>query len=256
MSQASSTKLRAAAGKFVSADTRPSSADTHPGPGCRIRLDFKRPDPRIAQQLAEFETPDISDRLNRLYAPEPEIRCLTGENHKLAGTVCTVKVYPGDNLMVHKALDIAQPGDVIVIDAGRNNSTAVLGDLISMKARHRRIAGVIVDGYIRDLPNIRLLDFPVFARGTTPVGPLHRGPGEINYQICCGGVVVSPGDFVVADQAGVVVVPQDFAAKLYRQLVSKREESREYLAAVRQGTFSNEWVDKVLAETGCALVEK
>ncbi len=112
-----------------------------------------------------------------------------------SGPACTVKVYPGDNLMVHKS---ARPRP-----AGRRRSsstraartlTAVLGDLVSTKARHRGIAGFVVDGLIRDLPGIRALgDFPVFARGVTPIGPLHRGPGEINFPISAGGIVVQAG---------------------------------------------------------------
>jgi len=114
--------------------------------------------------------------------------------------------------MVHKSLDLAQPGDVIVVDAGASPMNAVLGDLISTKARHRGIGGFVVDGLIRDLPAIlELGDFPVFARGITPIGPLHRGPGEINYPICAGGIVVHPGDIVMGDQNGVVVVPREIA---------------------------------------------
>ena len=111
---------------------------------------------------------------------------------------------------------------------------AVLGDLISTKARHRGAAGFVVDGLVRDLPNIRELDaFPVFARGTTPIGPLHRGPGEINYPICCGGVVVNAGDIVVGDAMGVVVVPQGIAAELLERLQGPRLGQRRVLR-VRQ----------------------
>ncbi len=110
-----------------------------------------------------FATPDISDLLNRLYAVNPAITLLTDPGHTLVGSACTVKVFPGDNLMVHKALDVARPGDVIVVDAGGATTNAVLGDLISAKAKHRGIAGFVVDGLIRDLPAIAELDFPVFA---------------------------------------------------------------------------------------------
>jgi RraA family protein len=233
---------------------KPRSSELHPGPGFRVRLDFPRPDPAFIAQFARFATPDISDLLNRLYAVDPAIRCLTGSHHRLCGPACTVKVFPGDNLMVHKALDVAQPGDIVVIDTGRSASNAVLGDLVATKARHRQIAGFIVDGLIRDLPGIEPLDFPVFARGTTPVGPLHRGPGEINYAITCGGVVVNPGDIMVADGAGVVVVPRDIAAELLLRLKSHEETNEEYLAAVRRGEFSNQWVDRLLEQQGCPLV--
>ena len=189
---------------------KPQSAEMHPGPGFRLRYEIERPDPETVSGLGRHETPDISDLMNRLYAMEPEIRNMTDPDLRLVGPACTVKVYPGDNLMVHKALDIAQPGDVIVVDTSSSSLTAVLGDLVCTKARHRGIAGFIVDGLIRDLPAIRRLgDFPVFARDVTPKGPLHRGPGEIGHPISCGGIVVNPGDVVVADLNGVVVVPRD-----------------------------------------------
>jgi RraA family protein len=191
--------------------------------------------------------------LNRLYCVDSAISCLTGSHHRLCGPVCTVKVFPGDNLMVHKALDVAQPGDVIIVDAHGSQMNAVLGDIISTKARHRKISGFIVDGLIRDLPGILKLDFPVFARGTTPIGPLHRGPGEINYPIACGGTVVNAGDIVVADSAGIVVVPLDIADELLERLERHAATSASYLAAVERGEFSNQWVDRILNEHGCTV---
>jgi RraA family protein len=232
---------------------KPRSAELHPGPGFRVRPDFPRVDPGLARQFTLFPTPDISDLLNRLYAIDPGVRCLTGADHRLCGPACTVKVFPGDNLMVHKSLDVARPGDVVVVDAGGSPMNAVLGDLICTKAWHRGLQGFVVDGLVRDLPDIVLLDLPVFARGTTPIGPLHRGPGEINYPICCGGVVVNPGDLVVADQAGVVVVPREIAADLLQRLHSHRETNAAYLASVKRGDFSNAWVDRLLREHGCPL---
>ena len=232
---------------------KPKSAEMHPGPGFRVRRDITRLDRSLMNEFKAFTTPDISDLLNRLYALDSSIRCLTG-SHELCGPVCTVKVFPGDNLMVHKSLDIAKPGDIVVVDAGGSTENAVLGDLVSTKAKHRKIAGFIVDGLIRDLPAILSLDLPVFARGTTPIGPLHRGPGEINYPISCGGIVVNPGDLIVADAAGIVVVPKNIAAELLDRLKGHQESSAEYLAAVKRGDFSNKWVDTLLAEHGCPII--
>src|ERR1700733_3377558 len=198
--------------------TKPISAEMFPGPGFRVKADFHRLESNLMEQFTEFATPDISDMLNRLYAVDPGISSLTGKHHRLCGPACTVKVFPGDNLMVHKSLDVAKPGDIVVIDAGASDMNAVLGDLVSTKAKHRGIAGFIIDGLIRDLPGIIPLDMPVFARGTSPIGPLHRGPGEINYPISCGGIVVNPGDLVVADGAGIVVVPREIALELLGRL--------------------------------------
>jgi len=234
---------------------KPRSAELHPGPGFRVKTDFPRLEPELYKQFAEFATPDISDLLNRLYAMDPAIVCLTGSRHQLCGPACTVKVFPGDNLMVHKSLDVAQPGDIVVVDAGGSSMNAVLGDLVSTKAKHRLIAGFIVDGLIRDLPGILPLDFPVFARGTTSIGPLHRGPGEINFPISCGGIVVNPGDIIVGDAGGVVVIPREIAEKLLERLHSHKEVNAAYFESVRRGDFSNAWVDRLLAELGCPPAE-
>jgi regulator of RNase E activity RraA len=153
--------------------------------------------------------------------------------------------------MVHKSLDLAEPGDVVVVDTSSSMLTAVLGDLVCTKARHREIAGFVVDGLIRDLPAIRALgDFPVFARGVTPKGPLHRGPGEINHPVSCGGIVVNPGDVIVADLNGVVVVPRGIAAELLGRLRERASVETDYTAAVARGEFSNEWVDAALDSGG------
>jgi RraA family protein len=201
--------------------------------------------------LGRFETPDISDLMNRLYTMVADIRPMTGPTLPILGTAITVKTYPGDNLMVHKALDVAQPGDVIVVDTGGARRTAVLGDLVSAKARHRGIGGFVVDGLIRDLPGIlELKDLPIFARGVTPVGPLHRGPGEINYPVAVGGIVVQPGDVIVGDLNGVVVVPRDAAPDILRRLHEQEESLAAYTAAVARGEFSNAWVDTMLRDQG------
>jgi RraA family protein len=234
--------------------SKPRSAHIHPGPGFRVKLNFRRPAPELMQSFAPFPTPDISDQLNRLYAVDSAIQLMSNAEHRLIGPACTVKVFPGDNLMVHKALDVIEPGDVVIVDAGGSALNAVLGDLISTKAKHRGAAGFIVDGLVRDLPSIQELDFPVFARGTSPIGPLHRGPGEINYPICCGGVVVNPGDIIIGDAMGVVVVPQAIAAELLERLQAHQESSASYLDSVKRGIFSNAWVDQILATLDCPMV--
>ncbi len=230
---------------------KPKSADLHPGPGFRLRHEIERPDRELVARLARFDTPLISDHLNRLFTMSTAIQLLTDPAHRILGSACTVKVFPGDNLMVHKSLDIARPGDILVVDASGSALTAVLGDLISTKAKHRGIAGVVVDGLVRDLPAIRELgDFPIFARGVTPIGPLHRGPGEVNFPVSAGGIVVNPGDIIAGDLNGVVVVPRDVAETIALRLEVRSAIERDYQAAVQRGVFSNAWVDEVLEAAG------
>src|SRR5437899_7406901 len=229
-------------GNVVAPESRPpASADIFPGVGFRFRLEIPRVDYNVFEMFKDFAVADISDHLNRLYTVDARIRCLAGANRRLIAPACTVKVYPGDNLMVHKALDVAKPGDVVVVDARGSHANATLGDTISKKAQHRGIAGFIVDGYIRDLDGIQQIDYPVYARGATVVGPLHRGPGEINYSICCGGVVVNPGDIIVADSSGVVVLPLGCIRQLQAGLIHHTERAAAYLEKVRRGEFSNAW---------------
>ena len=204
------------------------------------------------EKFQEYEVPDISDTLNRLYALDSAIVPLAGGGKKISGNVCTVRVYPGDNLMVHKVLDIVQPGDVVVIDGhGSQTVNAVLGDIICTKAKFRGIQGFIVDGLIRDQPGIAEIGIPVFARGTTPVGPLHRGPGEINYPISCGGIVINPGDVIVADECGVVTIPRENVDEILARLETHKAKQGPYLEGVSRGEVSNAWVDDLLAAQGC-----
>jgi RraA family protein len=201
-----------------------------------------------------FETPEISDLMNRLYTMHTAIRPMTSPDLRILGPACTVKCFPGDNLMVHKALDIAAPGDVIVVDTSASMMTAVLGDTISMKARHRGIAGFVVDGVIRDLPAIiHMGDFPVFARATTPIGPLQRGPGEINHPVSVGGIVVQPGDLVIGDLNGIVVVPLEVVGDVLDRLVARAPAEQAYLQAVGRGEFSNAWVDDIISQSGLSI---
>jgi len=239
----------------MSAKSTPKSAQMNSGPGFRIRLDFERPSKELVKEYSQFETPDISDILNRMYAINTGIRNMAN-NENICGPVCTVKVFPGDNLMVHKVLDVAKPGDIVVIDAGGSKSNAVLGDLITSKAKHRGIAAFVIDGLIRDVPDVREVGIPVFARGETPIGPLHRGPGEINYPISCGGIVINPGDIIVGDSSGLVVVRQEFAKETLEKLYVQKKALESYVESVKKGEFSNQWVDDYLDATDCSISEK
>ena len=229
---------------------KPASSEMRGGPGFRVLEHFERSPVQIVQRLMQFETTDISDALNRMFTMDPLIRNVVG-NRPLYGAAITVKVFPGDNLMVHKALDVAQPGDVIVIDTSGEPRNAVVGDMIANKARHRKIGGFIIDGLVRDLPGIVEADVPIYAKGVTAFGPLHRGPGEIGYSISCGGIVVNPGDIVCADPSGIVVVRQEFANDTLAYLEKQRPTLSAYVDNVKKGAFSNAWVDQQLQADGC-----
>jgi RraA family protein len=231
---------------------RPQSSEMSGGPGFRIRSQFSRPPRHLCAAFADYEVADISDMMNRLYTTDCGIRNVAN-NARIVGPALCVKVFPGDNLMVHKALDLAQRGDILVVDTGSSTHNAVLGDLVANKARHRGFAGVIIDGLVRDIEGIVESGLPVFARGVTAFGPLHRGPGEVNYPISCGGVVVHPGDIIAADAGGVVIIPQAHATDVLARLDARREALAEYTANVKKGVFSNAWVDAQLEEANCPI---
>lgn len=225
------------------------------GPGFRLRREIDRVPPDIVERFRAVDVALVSDLMNRLYTLRPGLRPIVPPaDGVLVGTACTVKVFPGDNLMVHASLDVARPGDVVMIDTAGATTNAVLGDMVANKARARGISGFIVDGLVRDVAGMLEAGVPVFARGTTPRGPLHRGPGELNFPISCGGVSVSPGDLVMAGADGVVVVPREAAADVIARAETKMTREHDYVAAVRRGEFSNAWVDRMLEAGGCEVV--
>ena len=232
------------------ARTRPASSEMRGGPGFRIKTHFDSVSSEQIRQLAEFETPEISDALNRMFTMDPAIRNVVNDE-PLYGPAITVKVFPGDNLMVHKALDVVRPGDVIVIDTSGSPRNAVVGDMIGNKAKARGAAGIIVDGLVRDLAGMLQVGLPVYATGITAFGPLHRGPGELCHAISCGGIVVHAGDAICADTSGIVVVNKDFTDDTIGHLQHQRKTLEQYTANVKKGKFSNEWVDQQLMQDDC-----
>lgn len=233
----------------------PQSSELAPGPGFRIRRTIDRPEPDVVERLRALDIALLSDLMNRLYTLRSGLVPIvpTSDGGVLAGPACTVKVYPGDNLMIHAVLDIAQPGDVVVVDTAGAATTAVLGDMVTNKAKARGLSGFVVDGLVRDVDGMMKAGLPVFARGVTPRGPLHRGPGEINYSICCGGVSVDPGDIVLAGSDGVVVVPLDSADTILARAEERAAAAHDYVESVKRGEFSNQWVSDLLMDGGCEL---
>jgi RraA family protein len=218
--------------------------------GCKIISDYKRPDKSLVEAFSNLPVANIDDCLNRLSAVHQDIRPVN--KAKLLGTAFTVKVPEGDNLMFHKAMDMAKEGDVIVIDAGGCTNRSIFGELMINYCKIRGLAGVIVDGSIRDYDALSILDFPVYARGITPNGPYKNGPGEINTIISFGGQVVRPGDIVVGDTDGILFIHPEEAEELLSKVqnVSKKEEEI-MKTMVEDGTYIRTWVDSKLKEIGC-----
>jgi RraA family protein len=209
----------------------------------------KRPDPRLVAELGKMVTPHLSDSMERLYAGGHQLRPMHREG-KLAGPAFTVRTAAGDNLLVHKALDTAQRGDVIVVDAGGWLDNAIIGELMAARAKQRGIAGIVIWGAIRDSAEIGAGSYPVYAAGVTHHGPYKNGPGEINVPVVIGGMPVNPGDIIVGDADGLVAVPQDQAERILASAKSILEKETASMKQIAAGTVDRSWVDKALKEKG------
>lgn len=212
----------------------------------------KRPDPTLVQQFRDVVTPHVSDNLNRMHGSHAELKAFH-KSKKLLGVAFTVKTRPGDNLMVHKAIELAQAGDVIVVDASGEMTNSIIGEIMMRLAIRKSLAGFVIDGSIRDTAVFDREDFdlPVYARGVTHRGPYKEGPGEINVPVSIGGMIVNPGDIIIGDEDGVVAVPLDSAEHIL-QMVKKQEENEEtIMKSITDGTVDRTWVDILLRQKGC-----
>ena len=191
--------------------------------GNRIFTKVDRAEPQIVEMFRGLPSSNINDEMNRLYCMHDYIRLMNpGKAKQLLGTAITVKAPLGDNLFFHQALDMAQPGDIIVVDGASGCNRSLAGEIMMRFAQKKGLAGIVVDGCLRDLDGIELLDMPIYAKGITPQGPWKFGPGEVNVPVACGGQVVFPGDILVGDKDGVVVVRRQDAAAVAEVAIKKK----------------------------------
>ena len=193
---------------------------------------------------------NISDCMARMTAGGPRLRPMHASG-RLAGPALTVKTRPGDNLMIHKAIDMAQPGDVIVVDGGGDLTSALIGELMISQALQRRVAGFVINGAIRDLDFIHAGAMPVYAAGVTHRGPYKDGPGEINVPIALDGMVVQSGDLILGDADGVLCVPYDDLEAVLAAATSKVAAEVKTLTAIAEGRLDSSWIDATLKRIGC-----
>ena len=220
----------------------------------RVLTRFERVSRDLVDRFKTIPTANVSDNMLRITAAGSKIR----PHHSkgvLAGPAFTVKGRPGDNLILHKALDLAQPGDVIVMDAGGDLTNSLFGEMMAAHAKARNLAGVVINGAIRDYSSIHEGDFPVFAAGVTHRGPYKDGPGEINVPIAMEGMVIEPGDLVLGDGDGLVCVPRAIAEEIYAASRAKHESEEKQLQAVRKQQWDRSWVDERFKELGYVFVD-
>jgi RraA family protein len=206
-----------------------------------VRNDSAPPaDPALIAALEGLAVSLLSDNMGRLsgtvgltayHRPRP-----------MAGTAVTIRTRPGDNLAIHRAFDFCRPGDVMVVDGGGDLTQALMGDIMASYAESIGVAGLVIDGAIRDVGALRQRHFPVYARGVTHRGPYKNGPGEINVPVVVGGMVVNPGDIVVGDEDGVLAIPQAAAAEVLAKARKQEEREAAALRAIAEGRFDRAWI--------------
>ncbi|WP_459614976.1 RraA family protein [Bordetella sp. 2513F-2] len=209
------------------------------------------PQPAVAAEIvagfAEIGTAQISDCMGRLYGASG-LRALHAGAARIAGRAVTVKTRPGDNLMIHKAISLAGPGDIIVVDGAGDTTNALVGELMAMDAESRGVLAFVIDGAVRDVDVFQQGNFGCFARGVAHKGPYKDGPGEINVPVSIGGQVVCAGDVIVGDADGVVAVPAADAAAILAAARGKEAAEQSTKEQLRAGTYAKPWVDRTIAE--------
>ncbi|MBI4735152.1 MAG: RraA family protein [candidate division NC10 bacterium] len=219
-----------------------------------MRTKIERAPKNLLEQFAKYPTGNIVDAMGRIGAMDPGIKPV-GPGMKFAGSALTVRIRACDNLVIYKALDLAQPGDVLVIATNNFQGAATWGDLTSMIAKAKGVVGVVTDGMVRDVDGICQVGVPVFARGVTPNSPFKDGQGEVNFAVTCGGVAVRPGDILVGDGDGVVVIPREDWDEVQKGVAKVVEKEHQTVANIQAGKLIPDWVAKTLAERGCTFVD-
>lgn len=170
---------------------------------------------------------------------------------RVAGPALTVEVRPGDNLMIHAAMTLAKPGDVLVIDGKGDETSALMGEIMVSQCKAMEMAGIVIYGCVRDTEAIREIGFPVYAIGANPNGPTKNIPGRINWPISVGGIAVHPGDLIVGDADGVVVVERERAASLLVAAAKKVADESKRLRDIRSGGLLRPaWLESALRAAG------
>ncbi len=224
------------------------------GYGFRIRQNWERVSPDLVAAFKQLPVANVSDCMARIVAGGPTLRPMHRDG-MLAGPALTVRTRPGDNLMIHKAIDMAAQGDVIVVDGGGDLTNALIGEIMLAQAVKRGVAGFVLNGAVRDRDAFPVVNLPVFAAGVTHRGPYKDGPGEIGFAIGFAGLVIEPGDLVLGDADGVLSVPKAEAAAILKATQAKQAAEQVQMAEIEAGTLDRSWVDAALKAKGCEFLD-
>lgn len=224
--------------------------------GNRVFKMRKLPDYSLVQAFRKIPTSNIVDAMCRLYSMNTRIRLFSNPSPRaMSGVALTVNTRSGDNLFIHHAVDMAGEGDVIVIANGEEFQRSLAGEVLVNHAISRGVEGFVFDGAIRDLDAISQMTIPIYATGIMPGGPYKEGPGEINVPISCGGIAVLPGDIVVGDTDGVIVIRAQDAEELLEAAQELAKSDSQKVALAKAGLADREWVMETLKKKQTTFLE-
>jgi 4-hydroxy-4-methyl-2-oxoglutarate aldolase len=196
-----------------------------------------RPDAKAIAQLGELGVATVHEAQGRRGLMKPYLRPIYA-SARVAGPAVTVLSHPGDNLMIHAAVEVCRPGDVMVVALVSESTDGMFGELLASSLRAHGVAGMVIDAGTRDIADLTAMNFPVWSRAVSAQGTVKETPGSVNIDVVCAGAIVRPGDVIVGDQDGVVVVAREDAvevARLSQQRRVKEEKNRERLKAGELG---------------------
>lgn len=224
--------------------------------GFRVFLKRNLPPKELVEAYKTLPAANVADCMGRISAMNSEIRLFTKPfKNSMAGPALTVKARPGDNLVLHKALNMIEEGDIIVVSNAGDRSQSLMGEIMAAYAKFKKIGGFVFDSPIRDIDALYDLGIPIYATGSTPGGPFKEGPGEINVPIACGNIHVNPGDIILGDSDGVIVIPRQDAAALLEAAKKFSAADKEKYEAALKGASDRSWVEKSLEAKGCEIID-
>jgi regulator of RNase E activity RraA len=213
--------------------------------GFRIRAQWRRPDAALLASFGNASSAQVADSMSRLGAMDTGIKPIW-PSPRIIGAALTVWCHAGDNLMLHKAISMAAPGDIVLMNTQGNITNSGFGELVATSAVKIGVRGVIVDGTVRDAEALQALALPVYARWLCANGCNKDGPGEVGAIISCGGVAVRPGDIIIADRDGVAVVPLEDAVEVAKLAAAQVEREERRMAEIKKGALVRPEIDEQL----------